>query len=69
MFRLNYPVIIRELIVVDNEQLVASHRMVLIYMLQSVCYVCRFKIIKQYLNTIFNDKIYKMLKKAYLRIL
>jgi hypothetical protein len=39
MFRLSYPAIIRELIVVDNKQLVTSHTMVIIHMLQFVCYI------------------------------
>jgi hypothetical protein len=63
MFRMSYPAIIRELIVVNNKQLVASHTMVIIHMLQFLCRVCRFKIIKQYLLKIFKDKIYKMHKK------
>jgi hypothetical protein len=33
-FRLSYPVVIRESIIVDNKQLSVSHRMVIIRMLQ-----------------------------------
>jgi hypothetical protein len=46
MFRLSYPAIIRELVIVDNKQLMGSHRMVNIHILQLLCYTCRFKIIK-----------------------
>jgi hypothetical protein len=62
MFRLSYPPIIRELVLVDNTQLVANHRMVIIHMLQFVYYICGFKIIQQYVRKIFKDKIYKKYK-------
>jgi hypothetical protein len=44
MFRLSYPAIIRELIIVDNKELVASYGMVITQMLQFVLFaICRFK--------------------------
>jgi hypothetical protein len=56
MFRLRYPAIIRELIIVHNQQLVASHTMAVTHMLQFiyVCYIdlCSFKIIKKYVHRI-----------------
>jgi hypothetical protein len=39
MFRLSYPAIVRELIIVDNKHLVTSHSMVITHVLQFVFFV------------------------------
>jgi hypothetical protein len=64
MFRLSYSAIIRPLIISDNNNLVASHRMVVLHTLQFVCFVIYvdLKIIKQYVRKIFKDKIYAKYK-------
>jgi hypothetical protein len=64
MVWLSYVPTTSELIIVDNKQLCSksqngNYTYAAVYIL---CYVYRFKIIEQYVNTIFRDKIYKNIK-------